>query len=571
MNEKPISRLGVSPGSLAPEVQTGQSSTAGQGESGEVGSLGREALAKGWAWSRLKDIVRSITYGHTASASHEIVGPRFLRITDIQNGKVNWETVPYCECNDVEKYKLKNGDIVIARTGATTGKNFLIGDLDETSVFASYLIRLEMLEELSADYLSKFMQTHDYWQQITTVSKGSAQPGANATILSKLTVPVAPKSEQVRIVSAIESLQTRSSRAKQALSEVGPLLSQLRQSVLRDAFSGRLTERWRSENPDTEPASELLKRIRAERRDRWEAAQLAKYEAKDKQPPKNWQDKYKEPEPADESELPELPNSWCWTNLITIANIQSGVTLGSKKRDGETYVATPYLRVANVQRGYLNLDEVKTVEVTHEKAAVLALQAGDVLFNEGGDRDKLGRGWIWNKEIERCIHQNHVYSARLIATDFIPELVSHYSNEFGKDYFFKNASQSVNLASINKTQLSGLPLPVIPVEEQQVLFERLKELLAACDVVETVLASSKTALTQLDQSILAKAFRGELVPQDPRDEPASQLLDRIRVNRETTSTQKSAKKRPKKPKAPESAGSARSARSLAGTKRMNSK
>lgn len=113
-------------------------------------SDGNGALPEGWEWSTLKEIVSSITYGHTASATDEPVGPRFLRITDIQNGRVNWDTVPYCKCDDLNKYALKNGDIVIARTGATTGKSFLIGDLAERSVFASYRIRLETLDDLSA-------------------------------------------------------------------------------------------------------------------------------------------------------------------------------------------------------------------------------------------------------------------------------------------------------------------------------------------------------------------------------------------------------------------------------------
>ena len=106
----------------------------------------------------------------------------------------------------------------------------------------------------------------------------------------------------------IESLQERSSRARRALSEVGPLLEQFRQSVLRAAFSGRLTADWRATHRDVEPATELLSRIRTERRHRWEQSELAKYEAKGKKPPKNWQDKYKEPEPVDASELPTLPD-----------------------------------------------------------------------------------------------------------------------------------------------------------------------------------------------------------------------------------------------------------------------
>ena len=370
--------------------------------------------------------------------------------------------------------------------------------------------------------------------------------------MEPVTISLAPKSEQKRIVKKIESLQARSQRAREALTEVGPLLEQIRQSVLAAAFRGDLTADWRAAHPDVEPASVLLDRIRQERRQKWEAAELAKYKAKDKQPPKNWQGKYKEPEPVDTTDLPELPEGWCWSRLDEIAIIQSGVTLGSKKRDGSIYVSVPYLRVANVQRGYLVLDEVKEIEVTEARARDLALREGDILFNEGGDRDKLGRGWVWQNEIEVCIHQNHVYRARLDISAFIPELVSHYSNEFGKDYFFRNASQSVNLASINKTQLSGLPLPIIPIKEQKVLIEKLNGLLDICDLMESSMTSSKSNLTQLDQSILSKAFRGELVPQDPNDEPAAELLARIKAAREAEQATK--KKQPAKRKQKKTAG-----------------
>ena len=128
-----------------------------------------------------------------------------------------------------------------------------------------------------------------------------------------------PLAEQRRIVAKIEALQERSRRAREALSEVGPLLEQFRQSVLAAAFRGDLTADWRAAHPNVEPASELLHRIRAERRRRWEQAELAKYEAKGQKPPKNWQDKYKEPEPVDDSDLPELPEGWVWATLANHA------------------------------------------------------------------------------------------------------------------------------------------------------------------------------------------------------------------------------------------------------------
>ena len=283
-------------------------------------------IPQGWQIAEFGDIVSSISYGHTASASSKLVGPKFLRITDLQNGQVNWETVPYCACDDVEKYALKPGDIVVARTGATTGKSYLLVDPPDPSVFASYLIRLETSGLATPQYLAKFMESPDYWRQITVVSKGSAQPGANATVLSRLQIPLAPENEQRRIVAKIETLQERSRKARAALEAIPPLLEQFRQSVLAAAFRGDLTADWRAQHPDVEPASVLLDRIRADRRRRWEEAELAKMQAKGKMPKdEKWKERYKAGNGLSVSELPErlvLGNTsdvgmgFCWASFI---------------------------------------------------------------------------------------------------------------------------------------------------------------------------------------------------------------------------------------------------------------
>ena len=162
-------------------------------------------MKKGWESKELK-AVSAINYGYTESASADPVGPRFLRITDIQNDCVDWENVPYCkiEKEDLRKYRLERGDIVFARTGATTGKSFLVCDPPKDTVFASYLIRLRLLDkELLPDFVSLFFQTAGYWQTIKEGSSGSAQGGFNATKLGALSIPFPPLPEQQRIVAIL--------------------------------------------------------------------------------------------------------------------------------------------------------------------------------------------------------------------------------------------------------------------------------------------------------------------------------------------------------------------------------
>ena len=162
-------------------------------------------MKKGWETKELA-AVSAINYGYTESASSEPVGPRFLRITDIQEDRVDWENVPYCkiESADLQKYRLASGDIVFARTGATTGKSFLVDEPPE-AVFASYLIRLRLLDKkLLPKFVLLFFQTAGYWQSIKDGSSGSAQGGFNATKLGALTIPVPLLPEQKRIVGILD-------------------------------------------------------------------------------------------------------------------------------------------------------------------------------------------------------------------------------------------------------------------------------------------------------------------------------------------------------------------------------
>ncbi|MCA9111532.1 MAG: restriction endonuclease subunit S, partial [Planctomycetaceae bacterium] len=211
-----------------------------------------------WSMATVGDIATSIQYGHTASAVDRESGPRFLRITDIQNGQVNWKDVPGCEIDgkDIAKYRLHDGDLVFARTGATTGKSYLIRDCPE-AIFASYLIRVRTVTELDSRYLSYFFQTSDYWRQVERGKRGIGQPNVNATTLSKVTLPIAPFNEQHRIVAKIEELFSDLDAGVAALERAKANLKRYRAAVLKAAVEGKLTEQWRADHPDTdtEPAS----------------------------------------------------------------------------------------------------------------------------------------------------------------------------------------------------------------------------------------------------------------------------------------------------------------------------
>jgi type I restriction enzyme S subunit len=197
-------------------------------------------LPKGWHLERVAEISEKPQYGYTQSAQDEPVGPKFLRITDIQDGQVNWETVPFCPCTEkeLEKYRLEPGDIVFARSGATTGKTFLVEECPE-AVFASYLIRLKVRGVIEPAYVYWFFQSPYYWKQVRP--RGAAQPNMNAKILSGLRVPIlGTPAERCRIVEYLDGVQAQVVELKRLQAESAAELERLSGAVLARAFRGEL-------------------------------------------------------------------------------------------------------------------------------------------------------------------------------------------------------------------------------------------------------------------------------------------------------------------------------------------
>jgi type I restriction enzyme, S subunit len=229
------------------------------------------------------------------------------------------------------------------------------------------------------------------------------------------------------------------------------------------------------------------------------------------------------PEPASPilTDLPTLPNEWRWGSLEMVAEIGSGIAV-SRNRKILDSVEVPYLRVANVLRGHIDVEEVKTMRIEREALQRYKLLAGDVLFNEGGDRDKLGRGWVWEGQIENCVHQNHVFRARLIDNSLLnPRFVSHWGNTFGQSFFIEHATQTTNLASINRSVLGKLPIPIPSTAEQEEIMLVVERRLAAAAKLESTLERQLSRANEMRQLVLSDAFSGRLVSQDDEDEPAA--------------------------------------------------
>jgi type I restriction enzyme, S subunit len=207
-----------------------------------------------------------------------------------------------------------------------------------------------------------------------------------------------------------------------------------------------------------------------------------------------------------ENEAMDATKNGQFVELGQIAEVVGGITKDAKRQNDPTFVTIPYLRVANVQRGRLDLSEMSEIRASPTKAQGLCVQAGDVLLNEGGDRDKLGRGWVWEGQIANCIHQNHVFRARIIDQRFDPYYVAIVANSRpGQRWFEENGSQTTNLASISLSTLRRFPVPELDAVSQAALIR----LVLACR--EQVLAAEREgkALSSVRGVLLAKLLSGD--------------------------------------------------------------
>lgn len=385
--------------------------------------------------------------------------------------------------------------------------------------------------------------------KITSSARGSTIKYLRLGDITDCTINLLSLNHQRRVALKVEELLSELDNGREVIEIAREQLKVFRHTILNQAFEGKLTAKWREENANKlESADKLRELINQKRQEQynqklldWElATQQWKINGAEGRKPSKPQ-KIKELPVISEHELsglPNLPIGWKYFRLAQVADISSGMSV-SKNRKLKEPIEVPYLRVANVQRGELQLEEVKTMLIEKQGLNELKLRKWDVLFNEGGDRDKLGRGWIWGNQIEPCITQNHVFRASpLLATEYHSKFISHWGNTFGREYFEKGGKQTTNLASINKTVLGLFPVPMPSMQEQQEIISVLEDKMSVIESLENEVKNALMKSEVMRQSILKKAFSGELVPQDPNDEPASTLLEKIKAEQEALKNKK---------------------------------
>lgn len=334
-------------------------------------------LPEGWAWTRLGNLCAAIQYGLSNSA--ESMGShKFLRITDIQNGIVNWDTVPFARPSDPDTYLLKSGDIVFARTGATVGKSFLITETPYPSVYASYLIRIRLLGNLPSEYIYQFFDSACYWSQITDKSVGVGQPNCNGTSLKELLIPLPPINEQLRIIPTVQNLLkyvTIIDTEEKALTSIA---TAAKAKILDLAIRGKLVP----QNQNDEPASVLLERIRAEKKELIKAGKIKRDKRESvifRGEDNSYYEKIGGKVVNIDDEIPfELPDSWFWCRLGNIGDWQTGAT--PNRRKPEYYEgAIPWIKTGDLNNGYITEVPEAITELALAETSVKVIPSNTVI------------------------------------------------------------------------------------------------------------------------------------------------------------------------------------------------
>ncbi len=477
------------------------------------------ALPPGWAWTTLGEISLAPQYGWTTSAIAE-GSLHLLRTSDITSGRIDWDDVPFCrdEPPDKDKYLLHDGDIVISRAGSV-GHSLLLRN-PKPAIFASYLIRFKPL--VDAPYIAYFLQGPDYWQAISERSLGIAIPNVNATKLKQILLPLAPLPEQRRIVAKIEELLTRLDAGVAALKRVQAALKRYKAAVLKAACEGRLV----LQDPSGEPASQLLARILAERR----AKREAHLRAKGKDPKKA---KYPEPKAPDTASLPELPEGWCWVHFDQIAEdsphaLKAGPFGSALKK--ETYVPSGFKVYGQEQviRGDPFFGDYFIDKERYEALESCAVKPGDILISLVGTIGRIlilpesALPGIINPRLVKISADKRVVDAKYVKSFLESSQVQH---------FFEAGSHGETMGVINLKTIRLLPIPLPPFTEQHRIVAEVERRLSVVQELEQAVRANLARAQRLRQAIHKRAFEGKLVPQDPSDEPASVLLERIRARR----------------------------------------
>mgnify|MGYP000855049756 CR=1 FL=1 len=433
-------------------------------------------LPEGWEWTKLGCITDVIQYGLSNSA--ESTGDyRLLRITDIQDGCVNWESVPFTNTDAAKKYLLHKNDIVFARTGATVGKSFLITDLPYDSVYASYLIRIRLIKGISANYIYQFFNSYCYWKQVTGKAVGVGQPNCNGTALKELFIPLPSQAEQNRIVSVSNNLLKIADIISFEQEDLSELIQTAKSKILDLAIHGKLVP----QDPNDEPASVLLERIRKEKEELIKQGKIKRDKKESvifKGDDNSYYEKIGNKTENIDDQIPfDLPQGWIWCRGYSCFD-----GMESTKPHGDFF---DYIDIDAIDNQNHCIKEAKHLPVTKAPSrASRAVKNGSVLFSLV--RPYLENIALVDEKYCNCIASTGFYicnSNGMLSPKFMYFLMISGYVVTGLNRFMKGD----NSPSICKDNIENWLYPVPPIKEQEVVSLKLKSILSTIKNIEKML------------------------------------------------------------------------------------
>jgi type I restriction enzyme S subunit len=408
-------------------------------------------LPDGWTFDRLKDIV-ALRDEKTSEASPE---EDYLELEDLESG--TGRILNRRNTLEVESATtiFKKGDILFGKLRPYLEKYY---EADFDGKCTGEILAFKP-ERIAGRFLFYCIGSRWFIERCNAIAYGAKMPRVSwSTQLSQFNIPLPPLAEQERIAAYLDASCAAIDAAVAAKRGQLEVLEGLQKDVIQRVVTRGLTDK-----PELRRTDNI------------------------------W--------------MEEVPVGWDLVCLKRIAEIQTGLTLG-KVYEGPL-IERPYLRVANVQAGHLDLAEVTTIEVPVDVAMRVTLRSGDVLMTEGGDLDKLGRGFLWNGEIPDCLHQNHIFAVRCSTHRLLPKFLTYLTaSKYGRDYFEATGKRTTNLASTNATKVGAFPLPLPPAEEQVRLVEYLEEELADLRLLVQNLESQISTLLAYRKSLIHECVTG---------------------------------------------------------------
>ena len=470
-------------------------------------------LPKGWSTAELgavADIIRGVTFPASQKSHEALEGyVACLRTSHVQE-KLLWNDIYFIPKNYIKREDqiVRRGDILMSMANSSNlvGKT-CINETDNEACFGAFLAAIRT-SQVDNRYVHYYLRT--------TTAQSALRTGASQTVnianisaseLQKLEIPVPPLDEQARIAQALDDLLAQVDTLKARLDALPALIKRFRQSALATAVSGKLTEDWRILNPSLSPiSSNDLKKALTET-----------YRSLGK--------KYKEADLLPGELGFTLPNSWLETKIGKVFDVYVGAT---PSRENIDFWAGTIPWVSSSEVSFCRIKKTRELitEAGYNSASTTIHPVGTVMLAMIGQGRTRGQPAIL--DVEACHNQNTA-AIRVNPNYCNSEYLYYYLYERYEET--RRIGAGNNQQALNKKSVQSLPFPLPPLAEQNEIVRRVEQLFAFADQLEARLTDARARVDALTQSILAKAFRGELVPQDPADEPASVLLERIKAQR----------------------------------------